>query len=126
MRLATLIVSYVVDFSQAKGAFAGSSNFLNEEFSKTVACDFRWHYEYISDLPVTYLLDYFTNTNRLNLNVNVAEFIVEVRLAFSNYIDIALLASSTDDNIKQNVNILYKKGSTIGNIFAATSKYSRS
>jgi hypothetical protein len=29
---ATLVVSYMVNFSQVKGAFAGSSDFLNNEF----------------------------------------------------------------------------------------------
>jgi len=105
--LATLIVSYMVNFSQVKGAFAGSSNFLNEEFDKTVACDFRWHKEYISDLPETYLLDYFTKTNGLELSV--AESIVKSCGTRFRIINDAMLSSSTDDNIEENITNLYKE-----------------
>jgi hypothetical protein len=105
--LATLIVSYMVNFSQVKGAFAGSSNFLNEEFDKTVACDFRWHKEYISDLPEAYLLDYFTKTNGLELSV--AESIVKRCGTRFRIINDAMLSSSTDDNIEENITNLYKE-----------------
>ena len=105
---ATLIVSYMVNFSQVKGAFAGSSNFLNDEFSKTVACDFRWHREYISDLPEKDLLDFLTRQDRLNLKESVAKIIVEKCGTRFRIINTALLSSSTDDDILKNVDNLYK------------------
>ena len=77
MHLTTLIVIYMVNFAQVKGAIAGSSNFLSQEFSKTVASGFRWHKEYISDLPDASVLAYLTASDGLNLPMHVAELIVE-------------------------------------------------
>jgi DNA polymerase III delta prime subunit len=107
--LTTLIVTYMVNFSQVKGAFAGSSNFLEQEFSKTVASDYRWHMEYLSDLPKDSMLDYLTAKDGFNLSQEIAEFILEKCGTRFRIIKDILETYSLEADIRKNINFLYSR-----------------